>query len=104
MTRLLPRSLFGRLLLVLSAGLIIAQLLSAAINLVERDRVLVTESGILARADVALMREADVHAFLVGEAFMRQPDPGVALFGSFGQRRELVGRRDRHLPAHHLRA
>jgi indole-3-glycerol phosphate synthase len=46
---------------------------------VPRDRVLVTESGILARADVALMRGAGVHAFLVGEAFMRQPDPGVAL-------------------------
>jgi indole-3-glycerol phosphate synthase len=46
---------------------------------VPRDRVLVTESGILARADVALMRAAGVHAFLVGEAFMRQPDPGVAL-------------------------
>ena len=35
--------------------------------------------AILARADVALMRQAGVHAFLVGEAFMRQPDPGVAL-------------------------
>jgi indole-3-glycerol phosphate synthase len=46
---------------------------------VPRDRVLVTESGILARADVALMRQAGVHAFLVGEAFMRQPDPGTAL-------------------------
>ena len=38
-----------------------------------------TESGILARPDVALMRENDIHAFLVGEAFMRQPDPGAAL-------------------------
>ncbi|RZA22011.1 MAG: indole-3-glycerol phosphate synthase TrpC [Lysobacteraceae bacterium] len=46
---------------------------------VPADRVLVTESGILARGDVALMREAGVHAFLVGEAFMRQPDPGIAL-------------------------
>ncbi len=43
--RLLPRSLFGRLLLVLSAGLIVAQLLSATINLAERDRVLVRASG-----------------------------------------------------------
>jgi indole-3-glycerol phosphate synthase len=43
------------------------------------DRLLVTESGILGRADVARMREADVHAFLVGEAFMRAPDPGVEL-------------------------
>ena len=47
--------------------------------MVPADRVLVTESGILARADVALMREAGVHAFLVGEAFMRAPDPGTAL-------------------------
>ena len=43
--RLLPRSLFGRLMLVLSAGLILAQLLSAAINLVERDSLLVRASG-----------------------------------------------------------
>jgi HAMP domain-containing protein len=43
--RFLPRSLFGRLMLVLSAGLIVAQLLSATINLVERDRVLVRASG-----------------------------------------------------------
>lgn len=43
------------------------------------DRLLVTESGILSRADVQRMRSAEVHAFLVGEAFMRAPDPGVAL-------------------------
>jgi indole-3-glycerol phosphate synthase len=43
------------------------------------DRLLVTESGILTRADVQKLREADVHAFLVGEAFMRAPDPGLAL-------------------------
>ena len=42
-------------------------------------RLLVTESGILGGADVLRMREAGVHAFLVGEAFMRAPDPGVAL-------------------------
>ena len=37
----------------------------------------VTESGIHSRSDdVALMRDHDVHAFLVGEAFMRAPDPG----------------------------
>ncbi len=47
--------------------------------MVPADRLLVTESGILAPADVALMRDAGVHAFLVGEAFMRQPDPGAAL-------------------------
>jgi indole-3-glycerol phosphate synthase len=47
-------------------------------------RLLVTESGILARADVTRMRTAGVHAFLVGEAFMRAPDPGVALEALFG--------------------
>ena len=46
---------------------------------VPADRLLVTESGILSRADVQRMRGANVHAFLVGEAFMRAPDPGVAL-------------------------
>ncbi len=46
---------------------------------VPADRLLVTESGILQRADVARMRDAGVHAFLVGEAFMRAPEPGVAL-------------------------
>jgi indole-3-glycerol phosphate synthase len=39
----------------------------------------VTESGILAPPDVAAMRAAGVHAFLVGEAFMRAPDPGEEL-------------------------
>ncbi len=39
----------------------------------------VTESGIHTRDDVALMREHDVNAFLVGEAFMRVPDPGTGL-------------------------
>ena len=43
------------------------------------DRLLVTESGILTRADVHAMREAKVDAFLVGEAFMRAADPGLAL-------------------------
>ena len=46
---------------------------------VPADRLLVAESGILGRADVQRMREAGVNAFLVGEAFMRAPDPGVAL-------------------------
>ncbi|MFL6629925.1 MAG: indole-3-glycerol phosphate synthase TrpC [Vitreoscilla sp.] len=50
-------------------------------------RLLVTESGILAQADVAKMRAADVHAFLVGEAFMRAADPGVALASLFGGHR-----------------
>ncbi|MCO5106436.1 MAG: indole-3-glycerol phosphate synthase TrpC [Burkholderiaceae bacterium] len=43
------------------------------------DRMVVTESGILGPADVARMRQAGVNAFLVGEAFMRAPDPGEAL-------------------------
>ena len=47
-------------------------------------RIVVTESGILAPADVARMRERSVHAFLVGEAFMRAPDPGAALQTLFG--------------------
>ena len=46
---------------------------------VPRDRRLVTESGILTPTDVATMRTAGVEAFLVGEAFMREPDPGTAL-------------------------
>ncbi|PIF27660.1 indole-3-glycerol phosphate synthase [Acidovorax sp. 56] len=46
---------------------------------VPADRLLVTESGILKPADVKTMRDAGVHAFLVGEAFMRADDPGLAL-------------------------
>ncbi|WP_301102645.1 indole-3-glycerol phosphate synthase TrpC [Propionivibrio sp.] len=42
-------------------------------------RIVVTESGILAAHDVELMRKNQVHAFLVGEAFMRAPSPGQAL-------------------------
>ena len=42
-------------------------------------RVLVAESGIHTREDVARLRAADIHAFLVGEAFMRADDPGLAL-------------------------
>ena len=45
---------------------------------------LVAESGIHSRDDVALIRAADVHAFLVGEAFMRAEDPGVELARLFG--------------------
>ena len=51
---------------------------------VPADRLLITESGILVRADVQRMRDAQVHAFLVGEAFMRAPDPGMALAALFG--------------------
>ena len=46
---------------------------------VPRDRRLVTESGIHAAEDVARMRGEGIEAFLVGEAFMREPDPGAAL-------------------------
>ncbi len=48
------------------------------------DRLVVTESGITTREDVAKMRAAGVHAFLVGEAFMRAADPGLALADLFG--------------------
>jgi len=50
---------------------------------VPADRLLVTESGILGAADVQRMRAAGVHAFLVGEAFMRAPSPGAALAALF---------------------
>lgn len=50
---------------------------------VPNDRIVVTESGILLPADVARMRTAGVHTFLVGEAFMRAPDPGSALRALF---------------------
>jgi indole-3-glycerol phosphate synthase len=51
---------------------------------VPADRLLVTESGILKREDVLRMRAAGVHAFLVGEAFMRADEPGEALAELFG--------------------
>ena len=46
---------------------------------VPKDKILVTESGILSSADVQLMRDKQINAFLVGEAFMRATDPGAAL-------------------------
>ena len=49
------------------------------LSMVPGNKTLVTESGILGRADVQLMRDNQVNAFLVGEAFMRAPDPGAAL-------------------------
>jgi indole-3-glycerol phosphate synthase len=47
------------------------------------DKIIVTESGILERADVLRMRQQHVNAFLVGEVFMRAPDPGAALAALF---------------------
>jgi indole-3-glycerol phosphate synthase len=46
---------------------------------VPKDRLLVTESGIVVADDVARMRAAGVHAFLVGETLMRADEPGEAL-------------------------
>lgn len=46
---------------------------------IPKNKRIVTESGILQKSDVELMRSHDIHAFLVGEAFMRAPDPGKAL-------------------------
>ena len=48
------------------------------------DRIVITESGVLAPADVVLMRSHHVHTFLVGEAFMRADDPGTELARLFG--------------------
>jgi indole-3-glycerol phosphate synthase len=61
--------------------------LDTTLNLLARvpaDKLVVTESGILSSRDVALMRASGVQAFLVGEAFMRAPDPGAALAALFG--------------------
>ena len=52
---------------------------------IPRDRLVVTESGILTRADVELMEISEVYAFLVGEAFMRADDPGAELKRLFFQ-------------------
>ena len=56
--------------------------LDTTLGLIDRipaDRIVVSESGILTPEDVALMRANGVHAFLVGEAFMRAPSPGDEL-------------------------
>ncbi|MYN09821.1 indole-3-glycerol phosphate synthase TrpC [Pseudoduganella aquatica] len=56
--------------------------LDTTLNLLDRipsERLVITESGILNGDDVRRMRDANVHSFLVGEAFMRAPDPGAEL-------------------------
>jgi indole-3-glycerol phosphate synthase len=56
--------------------------LETTLDLLKRipgDRLVITESGISTPSDVALMRQSGVNAFLVGEAFMRSPDPGAEL-------------------------
>lgn len=56
--------------------------LETSLDLLEKrpaGRTFITESGILKRDDVTLMRNNDIHGFLVGEAFMRASDPGQAL-------------------------
>ncbi|WP_430009380.1 indole-3-glycerol phosphate synthase TrpC [Methylophaga lonarensis] len=60
--------------------------LDTTLNLLSKipdNSIVVTESGIHSQADVKLMRDHDVHAFLVGEAFMRAEDPGAELHKLF---------------------
>ena len=61
--------------------------IETTLGLLERmpaERIVITESGIAAPADVARLRSRGVNAFLVGEAFMRAPDPGAELRALFG--------------------
>ena len=61
--------------------------LETTLHLLDRipdGRLVITESGILQNADVLRMRDAGVQTFLVGEAFMRAPNPGAALTSLFG--------------------
>jgi len=53
------------------------------LNFIPDETIVITESGILGKADVALMREHGVNGFLVGEAFMRADEPGEALANLF---------------------
>jgi indole-3-glycerol phosphate synthase len=52
--------------------------------LMPEDRIVITESGIHTPADVVLMQNQNVNAFLVGESFMRASDPGAKLAELFG--------------------
>ncbi|MBV1777038.1 indole-3-glycerol phosphate synthase TrpC [Burkholderiaceae bacterium DAT-1] len=49
------------------------------LSMIPKDKIVITESGILNESDVFRMRDHDVYGFLVGEAFMRQPSPGTTL-------------------------
>ena len=51
---------------------------------INEDTLVITESGILKPEDVEYMNSKGVHAFLVGEAFMKEEDPGMALKNFFG--------------------
>jgi len=53
------------------------------LEMVPEDRIVVTESGIVCRADVERLRAMNVQTFLVGEAFMRADDPGTELARMF---------------------
>lgn len=53
-------------------------------KLLEPTRLLVTESGIATPSDVQMMQEHDIHSFLVGESFMKQPRPDHAFSALFG--------------------
>jgi indole-3-glycerol phosphate synthase len=53
--------------------------------LIPAERMMVTESGIHSRADVQRLQQHDIRAFLVGEAFMRAENPGVALKALFAE-------------------
>jgi len=68
---------------VAAPGLAVAQTSLTPQALVPAPRIAVAESGILTPNHVGRLRSAGVQAFLVGEAFMRAPDPGLALAGLF---------------------
>jgi len=53
------------------------------LSAIPKDKLVITESGILNAADVKVMQNAGVNAFLIGEAFMRAPHPGKALAALF---------------------
>lgn len=58
-------------------------------KLLPTSRVLVTESGIATPADVQMMQENDIHTFLVGESFMKQPKPDQAFAALFGKPEQI---------------